>query len=373
MSTQSFSEKLQVGSGTVNRRPLPALTGIRFFAAFYVVLFHGLPWLVRHYHIPWPLETFLSNGYMAVGLFFLLSGFILAYTYEGQIDGTANRLRFWKARFARIYPVYLLSLILTYWFERDLGWGTRLLVLGMIQAWNPRTPGLAGAWNYPAWTLSVEAFFYLCFPFVLPWMSRRRSRTLSAMITILVMVSVLGHTPVRGLGNWDQTNPLVQFLPLPILRIPEFLLGMAIGLKLIRNRGLRKDARSPLRVYLATLGIFATLSLPLGEWVSLVMVPFAVLVYELALGEVWLARFLSTRIMMLLGGASYAVYLLQFPVRSWTRVIFSHFPERIMRLSTPLTPLILILFSILVFQFYENPTREALRRWFAKRERSKHT
>jgi len=96
------------------------------------------------------------------------------------------------------------------------------------------------------------------------------------------------------------------------------------------------------------------------------MVPFAVLVYELALGGVWLARILSTRIMVLLGGASYAVYLLQFPVRSWTRVLFSHFPERIAHLSAPLTPLILVLFSIFVFQFCETPSREALRRWFAR-------
>jgi peptidoglycan/LPS O-acetylase OafA/YrhL len=355
-----------MGSRARNRRALPALTGIRFFAAFYVVLFHGLPWLLQHFRIPRPLEIFLSNGYLAVGLFFLLSGFILAYTYEDHIDGTPNRLRFWEARFARIYPVYFLSLILAYGFERSLHWGTRILVLGMIQAWNPRTPELAGAWNYPAWSLSVEVFFYLCFPFVLPWMSRKSNRSLAWMITILLMLCVLAFTPVRGLGNWDQTNLIVRVLPLPILRIPEFLLGMAIGLMLLRNEGIGKNVGRPLRVYPAVLCIFAVLSLPLGEWVSLVMVPFAVLVYELALGGVWLARVLSSRIMVLLGGASYAVYLLQFPVRSWARVLFPYFPTRIAQLSRPLTPLILVLFSILVFQFYETPSREALRRWFAR-------
>jgi peptidoglycan/LPS O-acetylase OafA/YrhL len=368
MATHLTSVRPQMDSHVRNRRALPALTGIRFFAAFYVVLFHGLPWLLRHFRIPLPLETFLSNGYLAVGLFFLLSGFILAYTYEGQIDGTPNRLRFWEARFARIYPVYLLSLILAYWFERGLRWGTRLAVLGMVQAWNPRTPELAGAWNYPAWSLSVEAFFYLCFPFVLPWMSRKSNRSLSWMITVLLMFCVLAHTPVQGLGKWDQTYLIVRVLPLPILRIPEFLLGMAIGLKHLRNEGIGKNVSHPLRVYPAVFCIFAALSLPLGEWVSLVMVPFAVLVYELALGSIWLARILSTRIMVLLGGASYAVYLLQFPVRSWTRVLFSHFPERIAHLSAPLTPLILVLVSMFVFQFFETPSREALRRWFPRRK-----
>jgi peptidoglycan/LPS O-acetylase OafA/YrhL len=99
---------------------LPALTGVRFFADFFVVLSHSLPWVAMRFRIPWPAKIFLSNGYLAVAMFFLLSGFILAYTYDGQIAGSRNRARFWEARFARIYPVYLLSLVLAYRFERGL-------------------------------------------------------------------------------------------------------------------------------------------------------------------------------------------------------------------------------------------------------------
>jgi peptidoglycan/LPS O-acetylase OafA/YrhL len=113
------------------------------------------------------------------------------------------------------------------------------------------------------------------------------------------------------------------------------------------------------------LSALLILSLPLGEWVSLVTVPFTVLVYELAIGESALARLLSTQLVVLLGSASYAIYLLQFPVRSWTRVIFSRFPEKLAYLGTPLTPLILVLISILVFKFWEEPCRRALRSWFA--------
>jgi len=351
---------------TRHRRTLPALTGVRFLAAFYVVLFHGLPWLQQKYGLPPILQTFLGNGYLAVNLFFILSGFILAYTYEGQIDGRTNRFHFWEARFARIYPVYFLSLVLAFWFERGLSLGTRIAVLGMVQAWNPRTPGLNGAWNYPAWTLSVEAFFYLCFPFLLPWMSRKSSRTLFWMMAFLLVVCVVVHTPVQGLGNLDSSSFFINVVPLPLLRIPEFLLGMVIGLKLLRNEAAGQNTGSPLRIYLAVLGALVTLSLPFGVWVSLVAIPFAILVYELAIGESMLAKILSTRFMVLLGSASYAVYLLQFPIRSWTRVIFSHFPEKLAHLGTPLTPLILVLFSIFVFQFWEEPCRRALRSWFAE-------
>jgi len=148
---------------TKHRHALPALTGIRFFAAFYVVLFHSLPWVSKHYDLPKPMQIFFVNGYLAVALFFLLSGFILAYTYDGQIEGSSKRLHFWQARFARIYPVYFLSLILAYFFQRSLPLTSRVAVVTMVQAWNPFRAGLAGAWNYPAWSLSVEAFSILFF------------------------------------------------------------------------------------------------------------------------------------------------------------------------------------------------------------------
>jgi peptidoglycan/LPS O-acetylase OafA/YrhL len=88
-------------------------------------------------------------------------------------------------------------------------------------------------------------------------------------------------------------------------------------------------------------------------------------VYELAIGDSVLAKTLSTKFMVLLGSGSYAVYLLQFPVRSWARVIFSHFPEKLAHLGAPLKPLILVLFSILVFKLWEEPSRRTLRSWFA--------
>jgi peptidoglycan/LPS O-acetylase OafA/YrhL len=127
MATEPIST-LQFRDASSRRTALPALTGVRFFAAFYVVLSHSLPWVATRFRIPWPAKIFLSNGYLAVAMFFLLSGFILAYTYDGQITGSRNRARFWEARFARIYPVYLLSLVLAYWFERGLHVKTQIAV-----------------------------------------------------------------------------------------------------------------------------------------------------------------------------------------------------------------------------------------------------
>ena len=350
---------------TKHRFALPALTGIRFFAAFYVVLFHSLPWVSKQFELPKAMQTFFANGYLAVALFFLLSGFILAYTYDGQIGGNSKRLHFWQARFARIYPVYFLSLILAYFFQRSLPLTSRVAVVTMVQAWNPLRAGLAGAWNYPAWSLSVEAFFYLVFPFLLPRMSQLSSRVLAILLAVFLTACVFMRTPIQGLGDLDRSSNWSR-VPLPIIRLPEFLAGMILGLYLLRRKPQLNGSTHPVRVALAAGISVLLLSVPIGPWVSLVVLPFAVLVYELAARPSWLARFLSTKTMLLLGGASYSVYLLQYPVRSWVRLAFSQLPSPLASFGAPLTPLILILFSVVVYLFFEEPIRRALRRWFSR-------
>jgi peptidoglycan/LPS O-acetylase OafA/YrhL len=74
---------------------------------------------------------------------------------------------------------------------------------------------------------------------------------------------------------------------------------------------------------------------------------------------------LSTPTMVLLGGASYAVYLLQTPARQWTHLLFSHAPAKLPGMDGPFTAFALVGFSIFVFLYWEEPLRKVLRRWFA--------
>ena len=353
-----------------HRTSLPALTGIRFFAAMYVVLFHfGAGFAARH-HAPPPIENLLQHGYVAVSLFFLLSGFILAYTYEGQIDGSNGRWRFWEARFARIYPVYLLSLIVAIDTSAPVGIGTRLACLTMIQAWNPALPHLAGAWNMPAWTLSVEAFFYLCFPFVQPWIARLSMTGLRTAATIFCVAAVLSQAFFPQTGESLIASGVNRFLPLPLLRLPEFLLGITLGMTFLRSGGHVRAKQVNWRIYGALPLAMLLLCLPMGHWISLTVPVFAILLYELARGTSRPALWLSTPIMALLGGASYSIYLLQLPVRYWAHVLFLHFPARFQSLDQFASPVVLIALAIFIYRFWEEPCRRALRSWFAARKRS---
>ncbi len=341
---------------------LPALTSLRFFAAFYVVMGHSMSWLKVRFRFPLRVETFLGNGYLAVCLFFLLSGFILSYTYGAHSSTALARKKFWAARFARIYPVYLLSLLLILPFEyHNISWPKAISVLLMIQAWNPLHPELIGVWNYPAWSLSVEAFFYLCFPFIQKRLWQASSRKVLFVGVFASLISILFHTPIQGLGLWDP-GITGRWLPLPILRISEFLLGMVLGNIFVRFGPIARDTA------FSTLAVFSSILLlsdPTGRWVSLVVLTFALLIYSLASSEGGVFSFLSNPLMILLGGASYSIYLLQLPVRDWVRTLGSgHFLNR---LQAPITPFVLILFSILVFRVWEEPARKAVRGWLVRK------
>ena len=145
----------------MTERPrIPALTSVRFLAALHVCLFHM--YAMRIATGTGVVHRVASIGYVGVNFFFVLSGFILVYTYADR--GTSAR-QFWWARFARIYPAYLFSLLASSWFfimvfkmrpiplpfwvwPQNHLLPSSLLVVSLVQSW---VPGAALAWNPPAW------------------------------------------------------------------------------------------------------------------------------------------------------------------------------------------------------------------------------
>jgi len=347
------------------RAGLPALTGLRFLAAFYVVVFHGLPWVEQRFRLPEFVLQFLRHGTTAVSLFFLLSGFILSYTYLEKLNSRRALYNFWVARFARVYPVYLLSMLIAFPFHMHLGAPIKVAVLVMVQTWNPFRPEWGGAWNYPAWSLSVEAFFYLVFPFFQKWVEKQTNKVVIIILGISTAACVIARTPLQSIGEHQYLAFGLGLSPLPILRLPEFLLGVSLGNYFARGG---VSFRNSSYVYLSLLATFILLSLPIGSWVSFVVIPFAATIYGIASTSTMLSTCLSSRLMVLLGGASYCVYLLQAPIRDLVRVASEQYmPEVVARVATPATPLILVLCSVFIFKTWEEPSRRAIRQWLALR------
>ncbi len=215
-------------SDAAGRRPrLPAVTGVRFVAASHVVLLHYLP----KYQLllaPWWVQNIVGAGYVGVDLFFILSGFVLAYTYLRSLDGPrVDARRFWAARFARIYPLYALSLALAaaFWLPAFLAQGGSkrdallfpLAAAAMLQAWSPK---IATVVNYPAWSLSIEAFFYLSFPLLAPPFARLRGRALVAAAGLLWLGALAAPLLYTGL-NPDGIGAGIPDHPARWLRAPS--------------------------------------------------------------------------------------------------------------------------------------------------------
>jgi peptidoglycan/LPS O-acetylase OafA/YrhL len=358
---------------TFHRRQLKALTGIRFLAAIYVVIYHTKmgPTLVEHGHIA--AGHFFMSGYLAVAMFFLLSGFILSYTYAGQIDEPGSYRRFWEARFARIWPVYVVSLLLTSLAQFAFPRLSYILpTLLMLQAWNPFDHAMWGAWNYVCWTLSVEAFFYLCFPFYQRWIERLDSQKQLTSMVVMLGLGVAINSAANVLGY--ASHGILHAVPLPLMRLPEFLAGVGLG-----NYFLRKTASAAARsrpsvpasglwTYVPVIVTIALLCRARDHWTSLVLITFAMLIFGLASERTLLAQVLSSKIVLFGGAISYSVYLLQAPVKDMVRIFADHLQIASVGFRTGLLFALLLLLSAISFKSIEEPARRRLRSMFAALE-----
>jgi peptidoglycan/LPS O-acetylase OafA/YrhL len=373
------------------RPAIDALTSIRFFAAFYVAIFH---WAKLHPHKEWPalVRNAAFVGYIGVPMFFVLSGFILSYNYAPREDREhLDKRGFWVARFARIYPVYAFGLVAALpFFLKDLAKVGRLdvahvtLIGGtattLTQAWSPAT---ACKWNCPGWTLSVEAFFYALFPFLLAPLLLLPVRKLLAVATATWLVALMGPTYVAlGLPAHGALEFYVSMTPLA--RLPEFVIGMALGLVFLRTistnpkpvpRGVGTAAAGVAAIALAGLILTSSRIPEILLRTSLATPLFATIIVALALDTGRLQRSMSWPVLVLLGEASYALYIIHVPVGSYlnhgTRIIAGH------RITAGLDYGLLYLAlsvaaSVILLHFFEQPARRALRRrlvGFAYRDR----
>jgi peptidoglycan/LPS O-acetylase OafA/YrhL len=355
------------------RERLDLLTSIRFFAAMHVVLYHYAGPVVRSIPL---LAQSAALGYYAVSIFYVLSGFVLVYSYsdaQGALRG--SRRAFWVGRLARIYPAYALGFLLCIpgvvlftirHYSPVMGVAkasiSAISYLLMVQAW---IPSLAAWWNYPGWSVSVEGFFYLCFPFLLTRVSRYGTRNCYVLIAVAWLASVGIYGCSHFIPNLDASPTWRSAIGYnPLLRLPTFLTGMAVGRMLLLNRTdvSRSSRRSLFAIALCLTVMGLTVVLQQNTLRDIVIAPaFAYMVYSLAADRSYLAQLFSSRPLVLLGDASYAIYILQWPVY-WLCGLSD---QSITGPKLAGYILVLMLVSILCFLFIEEPLRHKIRLYLA--------
>lgn len=350
---------------------LRALTGLRFLAALPVVLFHVLP---RPAMPAWA-GSLADLGYVSVGLFFILSGFVLAYAYSGR-EGEVDKPTFYRNRFARIYPVYALAMLIalpafaqTYeWLElprSEFGIDVILRFL-LVHAWHP---GTMKYYNVPSWSLSVEAFFYLVFPFLLPSVYKIRPpevvRSLVAVLALAAFAPAIFEWAYPGTSPATENYRVLLIKFHPLVRLPEFLAGMLLGRLFVGRTEPLTGARADLLVALSVGAIALAIALGM-PYVLLhtggLAIAFAVLVWALASGQGKAAAFLASKPLVVLGEASFALYILHVPL---FRILEPAAAARGIQIGTVGFAigmvLTLIAISLVVYRIFEVPMRKWLR------------
>lgn len=313
------------------REQLPALTSLRFFAALHVVL-HHFAWAEARKHsenYANPLVAgwfnILDVGFLAVSFFFVLSGFILAYTYLDKAEQGLPPRPFYVARFARIYPAYFVSLIpgarIVWNLAKQFGAPFAALYCGaklaMVHTWLPSTNQ---GWNDPTWSLSVEALFYASFPFFAVKIARMPKQKvrgwLLAAFAAIVALGIARQIVESQTGDFDLVRN--WFLRFPPARLPEFLFGVLLGKSFMAAPKEERIDDGKLVYALATsVAVLACSSLIPGAFLTPVLVPaIAWLLVEAARAKGALGKFLALPWMLLLGEASYSLYLIHGPVRA---------------------------------------------------------
>lgn len=334
-----------------------SLTGLRIFAAIWVVLYHFRE-VFPNQTWEYPLVDWLFRyGGHGVTLFFVLSGYILSHVYAEKFRARVTIPAFWSFmlfRIARLYPVHLVTLtMMVALFAADTALGGRgrddnrfdtgaiVASLTMTQAW---IPGLETP-NSPSWSISAEWFAYLLFPLLCFLAARVRWSSL--------VLAILGLTLAIILETELETH---------LLHIMScFLVGMAA-------HKTSRQIRAPLPKWMGTgavLVILAVQAIPFETSIFIQILLFATLIMSLGAGTDLLCKPLSKAFMVYLGELSYAIYMFHWVARVVVRAGAEKFgiheslhPAAFVAAYSIVT----FIGAVVLFRYVEKPGRQWIRK-----------
>jgi len=287
-----------VSGGETNNRRFVLLDAIRGLAAIFVLFRHTVPY--------WGFGFYRS--YLAVDLFFVLSGFVIAFAYDQRMRTGAMSLgQFLTARLIRMYPVYLVSLALcvVVW-SNNLGQAAVPLAFALLfLPWPVPHNSLLFAVNGPYWSLFFELAANLLYGLARPLLSNLVLAGVLVLSGIGVVVTAFAYGNLDTGWQWGQTSIVGGFA--------RSVFGVFVGLLLYRNHDhlarLVGRVISPWAAFLLVAIVLASptagdLDPVADSLVVLLVFPTLVLAASNHTGQ----RGRST--LLILGSASYPLYVL---------------------------------------------------------------
>ncbi len=313
---------------------LSNLTALRGITALLVAVYHFEDLFARF--IPENISMFFSKCYLMVDVFFIMSGFIITHVYQEKFRDGVNSGDFRVfiiARFARVYPMHLLALLIilasfmTSGAEPDDIQNPAAILSNLLLI---HSFGIHDSftWNVPSWSISAEWWSYLLFPFLI---FCNRKWKVTAKLSLLVLVVFAYVAMMYWLPRSGPLYPLGKVTPSDLNVTFDYgylrgLSGFVVGMILYSLYEIRAA-----RLVLGTDWVaFAFSAMMLGglHWAvpDIVMIPvFAGLVISTASNEGVVHSIFQWRPLQFVGDISYSIYMLHVIVIFTTLEIFRVF------------------------------------------------
>lgn len=342
------------------------LTFTRFVAALLIVVFHfgsGKMHFTNTY-----TQFLFKQANVGVSYFFILSGFVMIIAYHKKIK--VNFKEYMRSRFARIYPVYLISLLLLlalFVISKQANYSEFILNLFMVQAWLPEK---ALVFNIAAWSIAVELLFYIVFPFLYNrFYSKVKFQKLILPIVLFWLVSQLLY---HFLLHQEQFSNLfynsVDIKYHPLFHLNEFLIGNLAGLYFVQNSTKTKNYDGAIIGLIALILIALKFPVGLNYHNGLLAILFIPLIILLSLNSGYITRLFNKKAFVFLGEISFGLYILQFVIWMY---ISDYRLEKYLGLDRVddfvfcffLRLIILIVISALSYRYIETPIRNKIKNY----------
>jgi peptidoglycan/LPS O-acetylase OafA/YrhL len=372
----------------LSHKYLSNLTPLRGLAALWVVAFHFQATFMLY--VP-PGSTYLiSKGYIMVDLFFIMSGFIIYHVYKESFESgfsAKNFREFTVARFARVYPLHFITLILCIvLFVPKWGWDavddpkaiiTNLLLIHSFGIHKIFT------WNVPSWSISAEWWSYMVFPFIAIFLYQKKQMAVLILLTFVVLayMGIIYWIPRKSYMDPTKLaeHNLDSTFDFGFLRgLAGFVTGILVY-KVYQAGLLRKIFQQDITAILVILITLVSLHFGLSDGLCIVL--FALVVFTFAQSNRFLHQICNNRLAQYLGNISYSIYLVQFfplvPFFYWNiKLPGVVYPKD----AQPYTSfwrgagylliymILLIGFSSLTYYFIEKPCRKYINRRWGKQQ-----
>ena len=341
------------------------LTALRFFAAFWVVVYHYWPNLSAA-----APPAVVAKGYLGVEAFFTLSGFILCHVYlQGFGSGKFRYGDFLWNRLARVYPLHLVTLAGVGLMAAAAGlagiavdhnmlaWEALPANLLLVQAWG--FAPVAG-WNHPSWSISAEWFAYLSFPVFAFVAWRLRNLPWVAVGLALALIAAL-YPAFQALSGFSLTEATIRWGFLRI--VPCFAFGCA--LHALWRSGAVTGRVSGLGACLAGAAVLLAVHFRAPD--PVIVMTLGSLIVMLAAMAAAGSRFASQAPLVYLGEISYSTYMICIP---W-KILAVNAAAKLLKIQGDQLPLYawllvvlaLVPLSALSYHVIEKPARERMKAW----------